>query len=147
MTSTHTPNSDGYKHNGYSPGHPWYYITGGRPKRLKEILKATIESGYQGYARDDIKAADAMAEPQRSHKLRTLRQKFETELRRDISRYRECVRTLHQSRNLPPDQWQDSICNDVHTALSLKHNHIINGFAHLIMLDELLSQQMELFDF
>ena len=38
-------------------------------------------------------------------------------------------------------------CNDIHTALSLKHNHLVNNFAHLITLDELLTKQMDLFDF
>lgn len=146
MTMQRFESSEPYEHEGYNPGHPWYYFLGGRPKRLREILEATRSSAYQGYARDDIAAADAMAEPKRSETLRTMRAKFEADLRQDISRYRECVRELHRSDWQLPEQGKVSVCGDIHTALSLKHNHMANNFGHLIYLDELLSQQRDLFD-
>ena len=139
--------SEPYEHEGYNPGHPWYYFLGGRPKRPKEILEATRACGYQGYAREDIADADAMAEPKRSEALRALRSKFEADLSKDISRYRECVRELRQTEWQQPDRSHVVACDDVHTALSLKHNHIANNFGHLIYLDELLSRQLDLFDF
>lgn len=139
--------SEPYEHEGYNPGHPWYYFLGGRPKRLREILEATRLSGYQGYAREDIAAADLMAEPKRSETLRAMRAKFEADLRRDISRYRQCVRELHSIDWQPPERDKVAACANIHTALSLKHNHMANNLGHLIYIDELLSKQRDLFDF
>ncbi len=137
--------SESHEHRGYNPGHPWYYFLGGRPRRPREILEATRQSGYQGYAREDIKAAHAMAEPKRSETLRTMRDKFKADLVRDISRYRECVRQLRKGDWKIPDGSEVVSSGDIHTALSLKHNHMVNNFAHLILLDELLAKQADLF--
>ncbi len=147
MTNQLFTTSEPYEHEGYNPGHPWYYFLGGRPKRPKEILEATRLSEYQGYAKEDIKAADALPEPRRSQKLRSLREKFEADLQRDISRYRECARELRKTEWDQPTNGQVTSCGEIHTALSLKHNHMVNNFAHLITLDKLLSKQMDLFDF
>lgn len=147
MTNQRFSTSEPYEHQGYNPGHPWYYFLGGRPKRLKEILEATRACGYQGYARHDIAAADAMAEPKRSETLRVMRAKFEADLRRDISRYRECVRELRRTDWELPQKGVTTASLDIHTARSLKHNHIANNFGHLIYIDELLSKQRDLFDF
>lgn len=136
---------ENYKHRGYCPGHPWFYFLGGRPRRPREILEVTRQSGYEGYAREDIKSADAMAEPKRSEKLRALRQKFRADLIRDISRYRECVRELRETVWDIPDGSEVASSGEIHTALSLKHNHMANNYAHLILLDELLAQQADLF--
>ena len=147
MTNQRCSTSEPYEHEGYSPGHPWYYFLGGKPLMPRQILEATRASGYEGYAREEIKAADRLPEPKRSQKLRALRKRFEADLWRDISRYRECVRKLNNGDWLALDRDKVMVCNDIHTALSLKHNHLVNNFAHLIMLDELLTKQMDLFDF
>jgi len=68
-------------------------------------------------------------------------------LRRDLSIYREVVRELRKEREQNPPQEPFQCCNDVHTAMSLKFSHIINDFAHLVYLDDLLSRQADLFDF
>lgn len=138
---------ENYKHKGYCPGHPWFYFLGGKPRRLKEILEATRLNGYEGYARADIKAADAMAEPRRSETLRRLRGKFEADLKRDISRYRECVRELRETDWKIPNGDEVVSSGEIHTSLSLKHNHMVNNFAHLIVLDNLLAKQGDLFNF
>lgn len=147
MTAQQFTTPDVALHEGYCPGHPWYYFLGGRPRRPREILEATRQSGYQGYAREDIKAADAMAEPKRSEVLRGLRDKFRDDLARDLSRYRECIRELRRTDWKIPDGSEVLSCGEIHTALSLKHNHMVNNFGHLIYLDKLLSKQMDLFDF
>jgi hypothetical protein len=146
MTARQFTTPEAYEHRGYCPGHPWYYFLGGRPRRPREILEATRQSGYQGYAREDIKAAEAMAEPKRSEVLRGMRDKFRDDLAKDISRYRECVRELRRTDWELPDGSKAMSCGEIHTALSLKHNHMVNNFGHLIYLDELLSKQMDLFD-
>lgn len=116
MTNQRFETPEPYEHEGYNPGHPWYYFLGGRPKRLKEILQATRACGYQGYAREDIAAADAMAEPKRSETLRAMRAKFEADLRRDISRYRECVRELRRTDWNSPERQKVAVCSDVQVA-------------------------------
>ena len=110
--------SNPHEHEGYHPGHPWYYYLGGKPLSPREILEATRHSGYLGYARERIANLDHLSEPKRSQSLRAERDKFRSDLREDI-----------------------------HVALSLKHNHMVNNFGHLILLDELLSKQKDLFDF
>tara|TARA_R110002110_G_scaffold233757_3_gene449496 strand:+ start:16722 stop:17177 length:456 start_codon:yes stop_codon:yes gene_type:complete len=137
--------TENYKHRGYCPGHPWFYFLGGRPRRPREILEATRQSGYQGYACEDIKAADTMAEPKRSERLRALRAKFAADLKIDIRRYRACVRELRQTDWRLPEGKTIIACGGIHTALSLKHNHLVNDFGHLIWLDALLEKQRDLF--
>jgi len=39
----------------------------------------------------------------------------------------------------------ETACTDIHTGISLKHNHLYNDFAHLLTLDNLLSKQPDLF--
>ncbi|MEP2706156.1 MAG: hypothetical protein ABJZ83_12835 [Yoonia sp.] len=135
-------------HMGYDPGHCWYYLLGGKVLSPKQIKLRTLASGYKGYAAEDIGEAHLKAEPKRSSALRHLKAKFETDLKRDISRYRECALALHRFRKANPPLTERPKCaNDVHMNISLKHNHIVNDFAHLIYLNELLNQQGDLFSF
>ncbi len=134
------------KHLGYSSGHPWYYHLGGRPLFPKQIREETRAGGYRGYAQDDIADADRLAEPKRSQSLRAFQAQFTDDLRRDLSRYRQCVRNLRLYRMKHAGDALEPVCDGVHVAVSLKHNHLVNDFAHLIWLDELLSRQRDLFD-
>ena len=120
---------------------------GGKRLSLKEIREAVRASGYGGYLAGDIAQADNLAEPRRSHVLRTMRAKAKAELQRDVSRYRELSRQLREYREAGRVTAQDGACADIHTNISLKHNHISNEFAHLITLDALLSKQGDLFGF
>lgn len=133
------------EHCGYSLGHPWYYLLGGRVLTPKQILEHVKHGGYQGYARDDIAAADAKPEPRRSSALRGYRDRFTDDLRRDLSVYRREVRELNRYRETQDFDVIPTSCDGIHTAMSLKTAHLINNFAHLIYLDELLSKQGELF--
>ena len=135
------------KHAGYHAGHPWYYLLGGDIPMPKQILNLVKIGDYQGYAAADIKAADERHEPKRSAELRKFQQKFKQDLQQDISRYRQVVRELRKERAENPPQEPFQCCNDVHTAMSLKFSHLINDFAHLVYLDDLLSRQADLFDF
>lgn len=126
----------------YKPSHPWYYVLGGAVLKPSQIRDNVKTSGYQGYLKDDIEKAASKNEPQRSITLRSLMQKSRNELFADLSIYRKCARQLYQYRNQHPNPTNQ--CEHVHMNLSLKHNHIYNGFAHLLWLDELLSEQPEL---
>lgn len=131
--------------NPYTPGHPWFYVLGGPVQPPSVILVSVKERGYQGY-RDDIDVADKREEPQRSAELRRIRDDVRAEFWKDISRYREVVRDLHRYRaDRTPDEKPEYA--EVHGNVSLKHNHLFNDFAHLLKLDDLLSQQADLFDF
>lgn len=63
-------------------------------------------------------------------------------LRIDLARYLELVRTLRRERR----SGEAHGCSDLHTAVSLKHNHLFNDLAHLDWIDDLLSVQLDLFD-
>jgi len=83
---------------GYHAGHPWYYRLGGAIPSPKQI-KAEVESkNYRGYLARRIDAAAAKSEPQRSESLRALREKVLEDLRKDLSRYRECAQELRRFR-------------------------------------------------
>ena len=129
----------------YGTGHPWYYFLGGSVLRPKVIKAMTKASGYKGYLRDEIADADSKAEPARSMALRTLRSKAVQDLRSDLSGYRRSGLRLHRYRGDKPVSVDALSSSDVHTAISLKHNHLVNDFAHLITIDDLLNRQGDLF--
>ena len=135
------------EYRGYKPGHSWYYKLGGKVLRPKQILAAVKLSGYQGYRLDDIQQADNKPEPQRSAALRNIRQEVLARLISDLSCYRQLACELRDYRALDEaDRPEQPICSDIHTGLSLKHNHLYNDFAHLALIDDLLSSQLDLFD-
>ncbi len=132
---------------GYQPGHPWYYKLGGKVLSPKQILATVKSSDYQGYRADDIRQADNKSEPQRSGVLRKLREETLKSLTSDLSCYRIFTCELREYRALDETGLGDhAICSDIHTSMSLKHNHLYNDFAHLNMIDGLLSRQPDLFD-
>ncbi|MBA4226225.1 MAG: hypothetical protein C0456_06290 [Hyphomonas sp.] len=127
---------------GYDAGHPWYYVLGGVPLGPKKILNAVRRRGYRGYLQDEIASADGRCEPRRSQELRSIRQKVASSLRDDLAQYRRAVLHLRRYRKSSDRQ----SCTDIHTAVSLKHNHLFNDLAHLDWIDELLSVQLDLFE-
>ncbi len=132
---------------GYHAGHPWYYLLGGAVPTLKQIRSEAAGSGYRGYMAEDIDNAAKRAEPKRSETLRKIRVKVLNDLRNDISRYRQVTFKLHAHRRISAICEEEVIsCDDIHTAMSLKHAHIYNGFAHLHTLDRLPEQQGDFFD-
>lgn len=129
---------------GYSASHPWYYVLGGAIPRLTHIREYAIERGYPGYLSNEIQKADKKAEPNRSAAIEKLRKSVIDEMRRDISRYRQAARDLRVLRDRQTTQNIEPTCDGVHIAISLKFNHLINGFAHLYHLDG-LRKQLDLF--
>lgn len=128
----------------YCAGHPWYYVRGNEVLSPKEIRQSAMDSGYRGYLKDDILQIDQMSEPKRSQKLRQIREKTIQDLKEDISRYRQCNLALHRYRLKWLERDEPFGCHEVHTSIGLKHNHIYNRFAHLILLDE-LDTQLDMF--
>lgn len=132
-------------YQGYGAGHPWYYFLGGRVPKLKDIKNSVHSDGYEGYLADEIKALGRKHEPQRTRAINAMRSKLIDDLRRDISIYRRCVRELRQYRQEHPER-KCATCAEIHTSMSLKHNHIYNGFANLRTLKMLPEQQLDLFE-
>lgn len=126
----------------HNSGHPWYYVLGGPPLTPKQILASVKRQGYHGYLRDEIATAASRCEPRRSSELRALRSRALDSLRFDLSRYRSAVRELRAHRT----SCNDVVCTDAHVAVSLKHNHIFNELAHLAWINDLLTEQRDLFD-
>ncbi|NVD26780.1 hypothetical protein HUO14_02530 [Parasphingorhabdus flavimaris] len=136
-----------FTHEGYGAGHPWYYVLGGKRLSLKEIQLSAKASGYRGYRADEIEKADQMNEPRRSESLRSLREIAKQELGQDVVRYRELAKQLARRRDAGFEDSEEDGCADIHTNISLKHNHIYNELAHILVIDELLSKQGDLFAF
>jgi hypothetical protein len=134
------------KHKGYSSGHPWYYRLGGRILSASEIRDEA--RGEKGYLRDQIQKIDRLNEPKRSQAIIALRSNLERELREDLRVYIQVSRKLRYRRRWLgpyPDERRD-IWDEPCTGMSLKHNHIWNGFANLDHLNRLREeQQLSLF--
>lgn len=119
--------------NSYSTGHPWYYVLGGKVLSLKEIWQEAEQANYKGYRESEIDKANG-----NNTKLRRLKV--------DVSAYRTSALALHRYRKKLPKDWHPE-CDDIHTAMGLKRNHLFNEFANLQHIDELLAYQPDLFDF
>ena len=141
-----TSNTNTQQTNPYDPGHPWYYVLRGDIRYPKQILAEVTASGYHGYMIDRIMEIARKAEPQRSTGLRQLRATVMAEFRRDLSRYREVVRELHAYRQEKSTSTDQPECTDIHVSVSLKHNHLCNSFAHLLVINQYLVYQRDLFD-
>tara|TARA_B100001939_G_C16943489_1_gene619246 strand:- start:132 stop:557 length:426 start_codon:yes stop_codon:yes gene_type:complete len=139
MTGTHKSDT------GYNAHHPWYYLQGGAILGPKSISRAAKTSGSTGYMGTDIQEAGSLPEPQRSEALRHLKTKVQHAIAQDLKRYRELARELARKRRLGPEQEVPISCTDLHTSVALKHNHLFNDFAHLNMINDLLSIQPDLF--
>ena len=134
------------RRNSYGPGHPWYYVLGGKPLYPKQIMKAVEHCSYRGCVAADIDRLDSLPEPKRTRALRAMKEKVLADYRADLSRYREVALALHRSRSRKTGE-DASLCGDLHVAVSLKHNHLFNDLAHLRVLTQMLDRQRDLFDF
>ena len=76
---------------GYDPGHPWYYLLGGRPLRPEEI-----EPDCEWELPYDTKLKRLTDPPKRKKRLVELQQEYEQHLRAAIERYEEVVTPGHE---------------------------------------------------
>ncbi|MCB0518499.1 MAG: hypothetical protein H6577_09975 [Lewinellaceae bacterium] len=65
----------------------------------------------------------------------------------DLTRYRKLALDLRKYRTEALLAEGAITCDNVHTNIALKHNHMYNRLAHLDLLDDLLSKQPDLFGF
>ena len=130
--------------NTYRAGHPWYYRLGNRILFPSEIKAKVTLDDYPDFMIEDMLKAANMAEPKRSERLRTIRENIRQSLRSDLDIYLKYVREL-KVRRLDPDPPEQSISSCVYMAMSLKHNHIYNDYAQLMICEQYLAQQADLF--
>lgn len=142
---THIEETTHRNDTGYTAGHPWYYVRRGRVLKPREIALSVKARGYQGYMVDDILKADGKQEPQRSEALRSIKADVLKSFWGNLSRYRALATQLRRFRQTSDPEYEDKICADIHTNISLKHNHIYNDVAHLQLLEECLTRQKDLF--
>ena len=133
----------------YDSGHPWYYLLGGPVLKPRDILHSTITRGYRGWMETEIVAADNKAEPERSSILRLMRKHAYEHYKSDICRYRQLAYAITERRRkhglIQRDDSGAFLLDESDTAISLKHNHLYNDFAHLTLIDHLLARQPDLF--
>ncbi len=125
---------------GYSAGHPWYYLLGGKRPTLKQISAYAERFEKRGYRVEEIDAAHRLPEPKRTAALSKIRAEIMDGLRRDMSGYRRAVRNLSAYRKANQPEASPKICDDVHVAVSLKFSHLLNDFIHLQKLGSIPSQ-------
>ena len=131
--------------NGYTPTHPWFYVLGGQTQTPKEIREEVRSSGYKGYRREELSELDERAEPQRSQGLRKLRLVVLEELRIDLRQYRSVALEFHRHKQSGIKE-DSNYCANVHTSMSLKYCHLFNDFSHLFAIDEMITEQPDLFE-
>ncbi|MEM5585916.1 hypothetical protein WNZ15_25900 [Roseibium sp. AS2] len=132
------------KCRGYSAGHPWYYLLGGKRPTLKQINAYAERFERRGYRVEEIDAAHRLPEPKRTAALSKVRSDIMEDLGRDMSGYREAVRNLSAYRENHQPEASPRSCDDVHVAISLKFSHLLNDFIHLQKLDS-MPAQLDLF--
>lgn len=145
ISTEHAPTELNPCHEGYSLGHPWYFLLGGQIPTPKQIKVLTDAGNHSGYLAEGIGQINRRDEPQRSEKLRCLKSNVESSLTNDLSIYRDVVRDLNRYRALDTMDKLNPICEEVHVSMGLKISHLINGFAHLNSINGLLDQQRDLF--
>lgn len=129
---------------GYSTGHPWYYVLGGKALYPSEIRASVDLSNYSSLMVEDILKAAKMSEPIRSERLRAIRLKIRHSLLDDLNRYLECIRELKALQDDTSPTAEPEF-KEIHQSMSLKHNHIYNGYAQLMTCESHLAQQADLF--
>ncbi|MGR6465780.1 hypothetical protein [Rhizobium sp. PAMB 3182] len=129
---------------GYPPSHPWYYLQGGTVFRPRTIKAYALITGYKGYRADEIAAADRLPEPKRSRKLAALKAEVLAGLKADMARYRHLACALRARRRTTSVAAQPVRSDDLDTAIGLVFSHLYNWYAHLVALEALGQDQLEM---
>jgi len=118
------------KLGGRDPGHPWYYILGGRPLRLEEI-----EPNWELINIPDDARLERLTDPaKRTKRLLEMKQEYEQRLQADIERYQEVATPGYQVSS-----YDRSIGYGLETSLFLCHNHILHDKSMLAAINRELT--------
>lgn len=112
-----TKEPDDHELRGWDPGHPCYYILGGRPLRLEEI-----EPNWELLKIPDDSRLERLTDPaKRTKRLLEMKQEYEQRLQADIECYSEVVTPGYQVSS-----YDRSMGYGLETSLWLCHNHILH---------------------
>ena len=115
---------------GYDPGHPWYYLLGGRPLRPEEI-----EPNFEWELPHDV-ALERLKEPaKRTKRLLDLREDYEKNVQCAIERYKEVISPAHE---VSAYDWKMGY--GLETAIYLSHNHLLSYQAWLAAINRELAK-------
>ncbi|MFA5111331.1 MAG: hypothetical protein WC443_08005 [Desulfobaccales bacterium] len=117
---------------GYDPGHPWYYLLGGRPLRPEEI-----EPDREWELPSDIKLNGLKDPAKRRKRLIEMRQEYEKRLQADIERYLQVVTPGYEMSS-----YDRSMGYGLETSLFLCHNHVWSSKAWLAAINRKLGLEM-----
>lgn len=115
---------------GYDPGHPWYYLLGGRPLRPEEI-----EPDCEWELPYDTKLKRLTDPPKRKKRLAELREEYERHLRHDIERYLEVITPGYEVSTS-----DRHFGYGLETSIYLCHNHILANKMWLVAINRELAK-------
>ena len=115
---------------GYDPGHPWYYLRGGRPLRPEEI-----EPDREWELPSDTRL-DRLKDPDKRKKwLEELRREYGKSLQQDIERYSEVI-----SPGYELTAFDRKLGYGLETSIYLCHNHVWASKAWLAAIERELAK-------
>ena len=115
---------------GYDPGHPWYYLLGGRQLRPEEI-----EPDSEWDLPHDTKLKRLTDPPKRKKRLVELREEYERHLRHDIDRYLEVITPGYEVSTS-----DRHFGYGLETSIYLCHNHILANKMWLVAINRELAK-------
>jgi hypothetical protein len=115
---------------GYEPGHPWYYLLGGRPLRADEI-----EPDFEWELPHDVRLERLKAPAKREKRLMELCEEYEKSLQKDIERYEEVI-----SPGYEMSKFDRSMGYGLETSIYLCRNHILSRKAWLAAINRELGK-------
>jgi len=115
---------------GYGPGHPWYYLLGGRPLRPEEI-----EPDREWELPADIRLDNLKDPVKRKRRLAEMRKQYEEHLQADIRHYEEVIATGYEVSS-----YDRSMGYGLETSIYLCHNHIWSSKAWLAAINRELAK-------
>jgi hypothetical protein len=115
---------------GHDPGHPWYYVLGGRPLKLDEI-----EPDFEWELPSDARLERLKGSAKKVKRLLEMKDEYENRLQRDIERYQEVT-----NPGFKIGQYDRMLGYGLETTLFLSHNHILSSKAWLAAINRELEK-------
>jgi hypothetical protein len=116
----------------YEPGHPWYYLLGGRRLDPAEIEPAVGVLSLERLPKKPEKRREV---------LRKMRNETAADLQKDIDRYQElCRRGFEALGRFDQMMNEDTPRLGVASALALKHSHIRYNRGRLLEIDRVIQE-------
>jgi hypothetical protein len=115
---------------GYSPGHPWYYLLGGRP-----LMPEEIEPDFEWELPSDVRLDNLKDPAKRKKRLLEMLDEYEKSVQSDIQRYEEVI-----SPRFEVSSYDRNLGYCLETSIYLCHNHILSNKAWLAAINRELEK-------